>query len=307
MLTVAICTWRRAALLRRTLANHAAARLPAGLAWELIVVDNDASTDEVQRVVDEFAGRLPVRCVLEPTLGLSRARNAAVRAALGTYVLWTDDDVLVPPTWIAAYARAIARWPDAAVLGGPIRPHFDARPPEWLRQALPVVAHAFSLLELGREPVPFGGTVLPFGANYAVRAAEQRCHLYSPALGRIGDFVAMHEETEVVRAILREGGVGWYVPWAPVRHIIPESRQSVHYLRHYFYGNGASTSRLRSFPTLFGRPLWMWRRAVQHEVLYHITRPFARPERWALHMRLASSGWGLLHAGRGTARTRAAL
>jgi glycosyltransferase involved in cell wall biosynthesis len=296
-LTVAICTWNRAALLRRALASHAAALVPAGVDREVVVVDN-GSTDETPAVIREFAGRLPLRHVTEREPGLSHARNAAVRAAQGDYVLWTDDDVLIRPEWIAAYVDAATRWPDAAVLGGPILPRFDAPPPEWLRRALPVVGNAFALLDLGSEPIRFGGDVLPFGANFAVRLREQRRHPYSPQWGRVRESLACGEETAVVSAILAAGGTGWYVPTARVEHLIPPGRQSVGYLRDYYRANAASVraSLAPGVPTILGRPRWVWRMAVEHQVRYWLTRGLASPERWALHLRRASEGRGLLRA-----------
>ncbi len=295
--SIAICTWNRADLLRRALASHAAGAIPPGLEWELIVVDN-GSTDHTPAVVAEFADRLPLCYVVEPTRGLSHARNAAVRAARGEYVVWTDDDVLVGAGWLAGYADAVAWWPEAAVFGGPILPHFDEPAPEWLLRALPVIGNVFALLDLGPDPRPFGGGVLPFGANYVVRAAEQRRHPYSPNLGRVGTWLGAGEETAVVRAILSDGGEGHYVPEARVAHIVLAARQSVSYLRRYYVGNEASWATVdphaASGSLFLGRPRWAWRQAVEHELLYHLTRAFRSPEQWARHLVLASVAWGRL-------------
>src|SRR5215213_3679943 len=91
--TVAICTWNRAALLPEVLGRLARARPPAG-GWELLVVNNN-STDDTERVLDAFAGRLPLRRAFEQRQGLSHARNTAVKEATGEYLVWTDDDALV--------------------------------------------------------------------------------------------------------------------------------------------------------------------------------------------------------------------
>jgi glycosyltransferase involved in cell wall biosynthesis len=292
--TIAICTWSRAPMLRRALASHAAVLVPRGVEREVVVVDN-GSTDETPEVVAEFGGRLPIRRVSEPTPGLSHARNAAVRAARGDYILWTDDDVLVPPNWMEVYAEAIRRWPEAAVFGGPIRPQFDATPPRWLARALPVVANAYALLDLGDAPAPFSERAVPFGANYVVRTAEQRLHPYSPRLGRVHDKLTSGEETAVVRAILADGGTGWYVPTAGVRHLLAPERLTERYLRRYYVAQHARADDL-DVPKLLGRPRWAWRVAIENELLYLVTRPFGSPERWLAHLRRASEGWGLLRA-----------
>src|SRR4051794_35896246 len=100
--TVAICTWNRAGLLDQTLSEMGRLRIPSGLEWELIVVNNNC-TDPTDEVIARHTGRLPIRRVSEPRPGQSNARNAAVRVARGDYIVWTDDDVLVDPLWLAAY------------------------------------------------------------------------------------------------------------------------------------------------------------------------------------------------------------
>lgn len=296
LFTVAVCTWNRAARLRRALESHAAQRVPDGLAWEMIVVDN-CSTDETPQVIEEFAGRLPLRRVAEPHLGLSHARNAAAREARGAYVVWTDDDVFVGPDWLAAYARAVRDHPDAAVFGGPIHPHFEPDPPEWLVRALPDVGGALALLDLGRAPLAFDHEQVPFGANYVVRTAEQRRHPYSPALGRVGAGMGGGEEVTVVRAILAAGAAGWWVPDAEVRHLIGADRQTLDYLGRFCVG--AAESAARTFTShdvqLLGRPRWVWREAFEQEARYRLSRAVgAPPERWARHFLRANVAWGLL-------------
>src|SRR5512134_131488 len=103
-LTVAICTWNRGELLRKTLEQMTELVVPPGVTWELLVVNNN-STDHTDAVAAGFRRRLPLRYLVEPTPGKSNACNLAVREARGDYILWTDDDVLVSPQWLAAYCR----------------------------------------------------------------------------------------------------------------------------------------------------------------------------------------------------------
>jgi glycosyltransferase involved in cell wall biosynthesis len=124
MITVAIPTLNRAESLKRTLESLAAMRIPMDLAWEVLVVNN-GGTDHTDQVIDSFVGRLPIRRVVEPKRGVSNARNRAVDEAKGDYILWTDDDVVVDPGWLAAYADAFKRWPDVAVFGGKIVPRLE--------------------------------------------------------------------------------------------------------------------------------------------------------------------------------------
>lgn len=97
--TAAICTWNRAPLLDRALTEMTRLSIPAGIEWELVIVDNNCS-DETPEVIARHAEQLPLERLSEPVQGLSHARNRAIRAARGDIVLWTDDDALVDLGWL---------------------------------------------------------------------------------------------------------------------------------------------------------------------------------------------------------------
>ena len=83
---------------------------------------------------------------------------------------------------------------------------------------------------------------LPFGANYVVRAAEQRRFPYDPELGMAPGRNRVGEETQVLRAILAAGGMGYYLPDAVSRHMIAPSRQTISYVRSYYRGHGETAA-----------------------------------------------------------------
>jgi hypothetical protein len=298
LVTVGICTWNRAALLRDALGSLVRQSLPPDLAWEVLVIDN-GPCHETESVVREFEEKLPIRRVIERAPGLSNARNRCVDEADGDYLLWTDDDVRVGPSWLREYARAFARYPDAAVFGGPVRPSFEGSAPAWLREAWPRVSSAYGIRDLGMAVVPLAPPhELPFGSNYAVRRAEQRRHRYDPGLGRIRDALVGGEEVAVLGAILREGGKGWWLPDAPVDHWIPRARQTPRYLERYYRGQGRVLAlgrppgRADGKLTLLGRPLWLWRQTLEAEATYRRDRALRAPEDWVQSLVRASKSWG---------------
>lgn len=100
-----VCTRNRGdrlgASLASVLESMEEARLTTGVRCELVVVDN-ASTDTTGAVLRDLAAGEPrVRVVLAPEPGLSRARNHGVRSATGAYLLFTDDDIIVPREWVS--------------------------------------------------------------------------------------------------------------------------------------------------------------------------------------------------------------
>jgi glycosyltransferase involved in cell wall biosynthesis len=298
-LSVAICTWNRCASLAKTLDGFTRVRPAADVTWELIVVNNNC-TDATDEVVRGFEGRLPVRSITEPTPGLSHARNRAVREASGDYILWTDDDVTVVPEWLAMYAAAFREHPDAAIFGGPIRPTFDGAPPHWLTRIYPTIAGVYAARDFGPQPIPFEAPdVIPWGANYVIRAREQAAQPYDPELGyRPGRLVGW-EETEVIRALLARGVSGWWVPGAALQHHVPPARQTTKYLRSHFYNRGRYFgSRWESGDTprlMFGRPRWLWRHALTSEIKYRVRRIASSPEVWIEDLMTSSETWGILN------------
>lgn len=296
IVTVAICTRNRARALERTLRSLAAAAVPPSLSWEVLVVDN-SSADETPRVIANASDALPVRAVDERQIGLSHARNAAIREARGDYIVWIDDDVLVDAQWLRAYHDAFRARPEIAFFGGPIVPTFEGSPPAWLRLALPRVDNAYAARDLGAAPVALTRDTLPFGANFAVRSDVQRRYPFDPALGRRGTALSAGEEWAVLEAMLAGGESGQWVPGARVEHVISAERQSVRYLRRYYVENGMSLALTRRAPgerVLFGRPRWAWREAVLQELAYRVRRAYAPADVWSVHLRRASLAWGLL-------------
>lgn len=295
-ITVAICTWNRARLLKNALAQMTRLVIPPQLEWELLVVNNN-STDDTDEVIASFSRLIPITRIFEPSPGLSVARNAAVARASGDYIMWTDDDVLVGEQWLNAYTAAFQRHPEAAVFGGPIAPWFEGTPPVWLERAWPSLMNVYATRDLGAEILPLSreGNYLPYGANFAIKMTEQAKRQYDPSLGVRPGQPLLGEETQLIVSILDAGGRGWWVPDASVRHWIPRSRQTLRYVRGYYQALGRTQSFKRTAaPTelqFFGKPLWLWRMAIYAEAIYRLRRPFVGPEVWVKDMVSAASCW----------------
>lgn len=293
-LTVGVCTWNRAALLRQTLEQMTKLAIPSEVDWELLIVNNNC-TDATDEVIARYSKVLPIRRLFESKPGKSNALNLAVRETRGEYILWTDDDVLVDEGWLVEYCRAFTQWPDAAVFGGPVEPWFPNTPPRWLQQAWPRVAHAYAARNFGDQPVRFTEHLVPFGVNFAVRACVQSRYPYDPRLGPRPNSSLRGEETTCIRRILADGAEGWWVPAARLRHFIPEERQTKRYLRRYYFGYGqylARESPRARGRKLFGKPRWVWKQAVVAELRYRLYRPLRPPEVWIEDLKRASICWG---------------
>jgi glycosyltransferase involved in cell wall biosynthesis len=124
MISVVVCTRDRAARLDRMLRSLHEMATPAALEWEVLVVDN-GSRDGTRDVVTAFARRakMPTRYLFEKRRGLSRARNAGVRAARGDVVAFTDDDCLVDSQWVARIDAEFRADVELGIVGGRVELH----------------------------------------------------------------------------------------------------------------------------------------------------------------------------------------
>lgn len=181
-----IATKDRASYLARALASlEAQVSAPS---FELIVVDN-GSSDETKAVVERQAGReaYPVRYVFEAEPNRGKARNRGVAVASGYLVLFVDDDVQLPPGFLAAHEAA--HMTSNLVVNGPIInvPSYDDRP----KPAMGNYSRAFLCT---------CNVSLPKHAIEAVGGFDENFHLYG------------WEDTELgVR--LREAGMRWRFAW----------------------------------------------------------------------------------------------
>jgi glycosyltransferase involved in cell wall biosynthesis len=235
------------------LESACAMKLPPGLAWEVLIIDNGRGGRENEEAAMAFAGRLPVRVVRETAIGLCPARNRAALEARGRYVCWTDDDTLLDPFWLAAYAEAFARHPEAVLFGGRILPWPEPPAPAWFERFLHdwPISYAVAYRDMGDEEMPIAleGGRIPWGANFAVRADVQRAHLYNVELGLSSSHRRSGDETDMIYRIIKAGGAGWWVPGASVRHIIPAERQTRRYIAHYYDQGGRTAAFLHDrFP-----------------------------------------------------------
>jgi GT2 family glycosyltransferase len=246
--TVVICTRNRARQLASVLASASAMHVPEGLQWEFLLVDN-GSTDNTAEVAMGFADRLPMRVVREEVPGLSNARNRGVAEARGTYLCWTDDDVVIDPSWLTAYVAAFRAHPEAAVFGGKVIPLLEGgQAPDWFKQCQfkEPICSLLAYRDLGEAELPlsFGGNRVPYGANFAVRTAEQRQALYDPKLGVSPTHKRLGEESDVMYRLFKAGAKGWWVPGSKVNHIIPPARQTKAYVFEYSFLAGATMAHM---------------------------------------------------------------
>ncbi len=242
--TVVLCTYNRCKSLAKTLKSLAALELPDSVEWEVLVVDNN-SKDQTQSVVEEYCRRYPerFRYFFEMRQGLSNARNAGIRQARGEIVAFTDDDVIVEPTWLGRLVASLhdTRW---AGSGGRILPEPGFSPPPWLAIDGPrsLLGALCAYFNPGDSPGALDRP--PIGANMAFRKdVFEKYGGFREDLGPRPGSEIRSDDTEFGRRLMAGGERLYYVPSAIVFHEINEGRVRKEFFLSWWFAFGRGSVR----------------------------------------------------------------
>jgi glycosyltransferase involved in cell wall biosynthesis len=222
--TVVICTRNRPAELDRCLAG--VARLDYSL-FDVLVVDNAPSDDAARQV----AMRWGARYLVEPAVGLSRARNRGARACDTEILAFLDDDSVPEPGWLLGLAN---EFQDPLVMAA-------SGPTEAL--AVETEAERFCALAAASHPNGHGPRVIDRlsphwlemanfggvgdGGNMAVRRQSFEIWPgFDERLGR-GALIDGGEEHHAFFSLLELGYRVAYTPLAVVLHPFPPDMQEL--------------------------------------------------------------------------------
>jgi GT2 family glycosyltransferase len=269
-ISIVIATYNRATLLGECLRQLA--DQPFETDDDVVVVDN-GSTDETPRVIEAARQRFPVRLrhLTESCPGKSHAVATAVAVAGGDVLAFTDDDVTVDPQWTATIRR-IMRDSNAALVGGPVFPRWEATPPSWLRFETPEfgrLAAPLGLLNYGPASIELGQrTVL--GANMAVRRTSiNKVGGYACHLGKLRGTLLSGEDHDLCQRVQAAGYKAMYCPELRVAHWVPIERMSARYSMSWFFWSGITHAMLDAAepgsPST-GVPAHFFRRALMSSI-----------------------------------------
>ena len=243
--TILLCTYNRAPLLRETLAAMQEMTRPAACQVDIIVVDNN-STDDTATVVSQAAtnARFPVALLSERQQGKSFALNTGLSGATGDVLALTDDDVLPAADWLMRIVAAF-RTHDVTFVFGKVLPRWSCTPPpELLTVAAQDIWGPLAIVDYGDEPAAYEaantGQRLPIGANLAFRrSALLAIGGWRTDLGKVNNTLISGEDHEIFMRLRRHGLYsGYYDPGLSVRHYVPASRLTRRYFRRWFYWHG---------------------------------------------------------------------
>jgi glucosyl-dolichyl phosphate glucuronosyltransferase len=243
--TILICTYNRAPLLRETLAAMQQMKKPDNCAVDIIIVDNN-STDNTSAVVQQVSRttRFPITLLQERRQGKSFALNTGLAVATGDVLALTDDDVLPAVEWLAKMVEDFRTQRVNFVFGKVLPRWTQTPPPELLTPPAQAIWGPLAIVDYGDEPqhyrVDSKGQRLPIGANIGfLRSALVTIGGWRTDLGKVNNTLISGEDHEIFTRLRRHGlYAGYYDPDVSVRHYVPASRMTRRYFRKWFYWCG---------------------------------------------------------------------
>lgn len=230
-ITIAICTRNRAATLEPAI-QSLLSQLGDGV--DLLVVDNSStdSTPEVLLICARGNPHITIR--QEKTIGIAPARNAALRFAVGDWVLFFDDDELAPRYWIQKYRAFFVSHPHppVAAVGGGCEPQFDCQPPPWYNVERARFYLGTSDFKLTSERTPGAGN-----CAYHRKTVLQ--------LGGFSNELVRAEDTDLNMRLQKAGHEVWWLAGAPILHLTPVSRTTIGSTVQVAFIEGRAYGRLR--------------------------------------------------------------
>ncbi len=218
--TVVICTYNRRSLLE-ALVDTILPQLKVDYPLEILIVDNN-SKDDTASYAKALAERAPAFTYLfEGRQGLSHARNAGAASAKHGFLMYLDDDALLPPHYLPTLGRRLAE-NDPDFFGGPLYPLYTDGKPDWFPESLEIrkkAAHS-----------GFHNSIVLTGANYGVRKSVlDRVGGFDARYGMTGGKVGMLEERLVIETY---------------RRLTPPEQQKIYYGLDHFILNQTPPRRL---------------------------------------------------------------
>ncbi len=216
-ISIVVATYKREALLQILLDSVLdQSVLPSK--YEVVVVDNASTPHEPTQELCRSSrySLLNIKCVHNPVLGLSQARNYGMRNTAAPYVAFIDDDEKIPLHWVERAIEIIDNYsPD--FFGGPYHPVHMEPKPAWFKEK-------YLARTLGVKKGWLENGELLFGGDLVVqRKWLDELKGFSTDLGRRGDKIVYGEENEFQLRALRLGAKFYYDTELYVfHHVLPK-------------------------------------------------------------------------------------
>lgn len=262
-----LCTYNGATRLAETLACLAAQSVPAGIAWEIIFVDNASTDGSAQLACDSWTALgspAPLRQLHELRPGYKVAMQRAIEQVAYRYACIVDDDNRLDADYLRTAVNLMETHPHIGILGGPNTASFEGSAPAWFSVFQHCYASGPQFNRVGGSFAPLvdgpvGRNVL-WGAGMVVRAEVWRqlhAHGFTSLFtGRQGGVnLTAGEDDELCYAAQLLGYQVWYSKRLHLRHHMAANRLTETYRDRLVQASARSATRLNAYRNaLWGRP-----------------------------------------------------
>jgi len=231
IISIVIPTYKRPEPLIRLLKSIDGSKVE-GFQVEIVVADNDPKAS-AHDVMVEFlkSNQTPITHIHVPEPGVSNARNGALAAAKGRYILFIDDDMEADLDWAQTLTSGALDW-DATLAFGPaiaVMPSSDN----------PLYAYMQPLFCRVRDyPTGLIDEGIATGNCFLDREKEPLpCPVFDPNLNKSGG-----EDDALFNHLMQQGArVAWIEKAKTLEHV-PDSRATLSYVwrRNFAWGQGPS-------------------------------------------------------------------
>lgn len=219
-------------MLERLLDEISRQETAGAFTYSVVATDNDA-TQSARPVVKKCRreGAIAITYAVEPERNIALARNTALSHATGDFIVFIDDDEFPAPDWLLNLFRACQNHDAAGVLG-PVKPHFEHEPPEWL------IKGGFY-----RRPSHPTGFMMPWHECRTGNVILRRDILDSSEPPFRREFGAGGEDQDFFRRMIERGHRFIWCDEAIAYEVVPPSRWSRRFMIHRALLRGRNTFR----------------------------------------------------------------
>jgi glucosyl-dolichyl phosphate glucuronosyltransferase len=226
-ISICVCTYNRAHILRFCLESLAQLKVPTGYEAEVLVVDNN-SNDHTKEVVSYYRQHSPIEILYfhESQQGLSAARNRATKEAGGDYIGFLDDECVAQPNWLEIIAADIDEF-SPFIIGGP-----------YAGALLPITGPKWFKVEYGDAYFlaynfsrGYQKDFRASGGNMVLHRSVFETRQFDTTLGLKGSQLKFGEEISLQEHFIseNEGVMVFYEPSIEVMHYILPHKMSLGY------------------------------------------------------------------------------
>lgn len=224
--------------------------------FEVVVVDQSDDNATQEALHTAYGADARIRYLRDAGRGAARGRNAGLGASQAEVIAITDDDCIVPPTWLTDILAAFACHKDVELLFGAVK----APPHDYLREVIPALALSRRQRRVERGLWGRSGRLQGISANMAMRRS---------LLGALGGFDPRFgvggerwsgEDFELHYRALRQGHSVLIEPAIMVMHLGMRTGARIWALwRRDALGCGAVAARImRAGSPIVAAHVWWW-------------------------------------------------